>query len=139
MTDETSVAAPDDPALLPGTPDERAIEDRAGLSVIRSDELAMLPGELRPHPSPFQYVMIAIILCVITAIEVGIYYLPDDFPRALYVGMLLALALTKFVTVVAFYMHLRVDRPIFRRFFIVGAIGAFMLYTIVLTTLHVFE
>ena len=139
MSDETSVATPDDPALLPGTAEERAAEDEHGLGVIRSDELAMLPGELRPHPSPFQYVMIAVILCVITAIEVGVYYLPDDFPRALYVSILLTLALTKFVTVVAFYMHLRTDRPIFRRFFVVGAIGAVVLYTIVLTTLHVFE
>jgi len=32
-----------------------------------------------------------------------------------------------------------VDRPIFRRFFIVGSVGAVVLYTIVLTTLHVFE
>ena len=139
MTDESTVTSPNDPALLPGTAAERAAEDREGLSAIRSDELAMLPGELRPHPSPFQYVMIAVVLCVITAIEVGVYYLPDDFPRALYVTILLTLALTKFVTVVAFFMHLRVDRPIFRRFFIVGSVGAVVLYTIVLTTLHVFE
>ena len=52
------------------------------MSAIRPDELPMLPGELRPHPSPFQYVMIAVILCVITGLEVGMYYLPDDFPRA---------------------------------------------------------
>src|SRR3954465_7949773 len=130
MSDETSVAASADPALRPGTAEERAALDREGLSEIRSDELAMLPGELRPHPSPFQYVMIAVILCVITAIEVGVYYLPNDFPRALYIAILLSLALTKFVTVVAYYMHLRTDRPIFRRFFVVGAIGAFMLYTI---------
>src|SRR4051812_4211330 len=101
MTDETSVATPDDAALLPGTAEERASEDEHGLGMIRSDELAMLPGELRPHPSPFQYVMIAVILCVITAVEVGVYYLPDDFPRALYVTILLTLALTKFVTVVS--------------------------------------
>ena len=117
MSDETSIATPDDPALLPGTAEERAALDREGLSTIRSDELAMLPGELRPHPSPFQYVMIAVILCVITAIEVGVYYLPDDFPRALYVTILLTLALTKFVTVVAFYMHLRYDHKLFRVLF----------------------
>ena len=139
MSDETSIATPDDPALLPGTAAERAAEDREGLSAIRSDELAMLPGELRPHPSPFQYVMIAVILCVITGLEVGTYYLPHDFPRWLYVTILLSLALTKFSTVVAWYMHLRTDRPIFRRFFITGAVGAVVLFTIVLTTLHVFE
>ena len=138
-SDDISTVTTDDPSLLPGTPEERAAEDRAGMSTISSEELPMLPGELRAHPEPFQYVMIAVILCVITAIEVGVYYLPDDFPRALYITILLTLALTKFVTVVAFFMHLRVDRPIFRRFFIVGSVGAVLLYTIVLTTLHVFE
>ena len=49
------------------------------------------------------------------------------------------MALTKFVIVVAFFMHLRFDRPLFRRFFVTGAIGAVVLYTIVLSTLHVFE
>ena len=139
MSDETVLETTDDPALLPGSSAERADEAAHGLSAIAPDEVPLLPGELRPHPSPFQYVMIAVILCVITAIEVGVYYLPDDFPRALYITILLTLALTKFVTVVAFFMHLRVDRPIFRRFFIVGSVGAVVLYTIVLTTLHVFE
>ena len=129
MTDERSVATVEEAESLaaPAHPDTH--EAAPGL----------LPGELRPHPSPFQYVMIAVILCVITGFEVGTYYLPHDFPRPLYVTILLVLAITKFSTVVAWYMHLRTDRPIFRRFFIVGAIGAISLYTIVLTSLHVFE
>ena len=139
MSDETDIAVADDPALLPGSAEERADEAAHGMSAIPSSELAMLPGELRPHPSPFQYVMIAVVLCVITALEVGMYYLVDDIPRGLYVAILLAMALTKFVTVVSWYMHLRSDRPIFRRLFIVGGVGAVLLYTIVLATLHAFE
>ncbi len=84
----------------------------------------MLPGELRPHSSPFQYVMIAVVLCVLTAIEVGFYYLEGDIPTALLVGCLLALALTKFVMVASLYMHLASDKPIFKRFFVTGAVGA---------------
>jgi cytochrome c oxidase subunit IV len=136
MPDQTLT---DDPALLPGTEEARAAEAAHGMGAIPPEELPMLPGEVRPHPSPFQYVMIAVILCVITGLEVGTYYLPKDFPRWLYVTILLSLAITKFTTVVAWYMHLRVDRPIFRRFFVVGACGAVILYTIVLATLHVFE
>ena len=139
MSDETSIATPDDPALLPGTDAERADEAAHGLSAIRPDEVPMLPGELRPHPSPFQYVMIAVILCVITGLEVGMYYIEGDVPSGFYVATLLTMALIKFVTVVSFYMHLRSDRPIFRRFFITGAVGAVVLFTIVLSTLHVFE
>ena len=49
------------------------------------------------------------------------------------------MAITKFIVVVSWFMHLRVDRPIFRRLFIVGSIGAVFLYTIILLTLHVYE
>ncbi len=139
MSDETNLATADDPALLPGTAEPRAEEDLHGMSAIKSSDLPMLPGELRPHPSPFQYVMIAVILCVITGLEVGMYYLTDSIPRGLYIAILLSMAITKFVTVVSWFMHLRVDRPIFRRLFIVGSIGAIFLYTIVLLTLHVYE
>lgn len=139
MSDETDIAVADDPDLLPGSAEERAAEAAHGLSVIPESELPMLPGELRPHPSPFQYVMIAVVLCVITGLEVGMYYLVDSIPRGLYVAILLAMALTKFVTVVSWYMHLRSDRPVFRRLFIVGGVGAVVLYTIVLATLHAFE
>ena len=79
MSDETNLATTDDPALLPGTAEQRAEEDLHGMSAISSSDLPMLPGELRPHPSPFQYVMIAVILCVITALEVGMYYLTSTF------------------------------------------------------------
>lgn len=141
MTDETAtrITTIDDPALLPGTPAERQAEAAHGMSAIPSSELPMLPGELRPHPSPFQYVMVAVILCVITALEVGMYFIVDDVPRGLYIAILLTMALTKFVIVVSWFMHLRTDRPIFRRLFMVGSIGAVLLYTIVLATLHVYE
>ena len=129
----------DDAELLPGSAVERVEEEEHGLSAIPPEEVPLLPGELRPHPSPFQYVMIAVVLCVITALEVGMYYLEGDIPDALLVGVLLSMALTKFVLVASWYMHLRTDRMIFRRFFIMGGVGAILLYTIVLATLHVFE
>jgi len=129
----------DDQALLPGDAAERADERAHGLSVIAPDEVPMLPGEIKPHSSPFQYVMIAVVLCVITAVEIGLYYIEDDLPIALYVGLLLSLALVKFIMVASLYMHLSSDKPIFRRLFIVGGIGAVLLYTIVLATLHIFE
>jgi len=34
-------------------------------------------------------------------------------------------------------MHLRTDRPIFRRFFTLGAVAAVTLFMVVLTTLHI--
>ncbi len=57
-------------------------------------------------------------------------------PNGLIVALLLIMAAVKFVLVASWYMHLRTDQPIFRRVFTVGAIGAIILYTIVLATLH---
>jgi caa(3)-type oxidase subunit IV len=129
----------DEQDLLPGTELERAEEEVEGLAAISAAEVPLLPGELRPHPEPFQYVMIAVILCVITALEIGMYYIEGDIPDGLYVGVLLAMALAKFITVASWYMHLRTDRPIFRRFFVMGGVGAVLLYTIVLSTLHIWQ
>jgi cytochrome c oxidase subunit 4 len=99
----------------------------------------LLPGELRPHPSPFKYVVIAVILVVVTAIEVGVSYMEGDIPDSLIVTLLLLLAIIKFAMVAAYYMHLQTDRPIFRRFFVLGVIAACMLYAIVLASLAVFN
>jgi cytochrome c oxidase subunit IV len=129
----------DDQALLPGTAAERADEAEHGLSVISPDELPLLPGEEKSHPSPFQYVIIFVILCVITALEIGLYYLEDDLPWALIVGLLIVMALIKFVMVASWFMHLRTDNHIFRRFFIMGGVAAVVLFTIVLTTFRVFD
>lgn len=129
----------DDQALLPGTAEERSEEAEHGLSVISPDEVPLLPGEERSHPSPFQYVVIFVVLCVVTAAEIGLYYLEDELPWGLIVGLLLTLAVIKFIMVASWYMHLRTDKPIFRRFFTIGVIAAVILYTIVLTTFRVFD
>jgi cytochrome c oxidase subunit 4 len=129
----------DDQALLPGTAEERGEEAEHGLSVIRPDEVPLLPGEERSHPSPFQYVVIFVVLCVVTAAEIGLYYLEEELPGGLIVGLPLTLAVVKFVMVASWYMHLRTDKPIFRRFFTIGVIAAVILYTVVLMTFRVWE
>jgi caa(3)-type oxidase subunit IV len=98
----------------------------------------LLPGEVTKHPSPFKYVVIAVILCIVTAIEIGISYLEGDIPDGLLITLLMVLAIAKFIGVAGWYMHLQTDQPIFRRFFIVGCIAAVILYTIVLATLSIF-
>lgn len=99
----------------------------------------MLPGEVRPHPTPMQYVTIGAVLVVLTALEIGLYYLEGDISENLIIALLLVLAAGKFFLVASWYMHLRTDRPIFRRFFLVGIVAALVLYLIVLLTLHVFD
>jgi heme/copper-type cytochrome/quinol oxidase subunit 4 len=65
------------------------------------------------------------------------YYLEGDLPDQVIIGILLVMALVKFVLVASWYMHLRTDRPIFKRFFTTGVIGAVILYAVVLLTLGV--
>lgn len=87
------------------------------------------------HPSPAKYVGIAVLLALITALEVGLYYI--DMPEALFVIFLLVLAFLKFTLVAAFFMHLKFDSPMLRRVFITGIILAGVVYTVALFTLRV--
>ena len=59
------------------------------------------------HPDPAFYVLIGVILTVITAAEVAVFYIPAL--AAVLVYILLSLSLVKFVLVVMFYMHLKFD------------------------------
>lgn len=120
---------------------EEEIEDvaRGELGHALEPAPGLLPGEVRPHPSPFKYVMIAVVLVVVTALEVGVSYLEGDIPDSLIVVLLLIMAIVKFALVAAWYMHLQTDKPIFRRFFVVGIVAAIVLYAAVLASLHVFS
>ena len=101
-------------------------------------QVPMLPGEVRPHPQPARYVMIAAVLVVATAAEVGLFYLEGEIADGLITAFLLMFAVVKFFLVASWYMHLRTDKPIFRNFFVLGIVAAILLYLVVLSTLHVF-
>lgn len=98
----------------------------------------LLPGEIEAHPTPFKYVMIFLILVVVTAVEIATSYLEGSVTSGVIVGLLLFWAIIKFVLVAAYYMHLKTDQPMFRRFFVLGLIASMVLYTVTLTSLHVF-
>ncbi len=112
--------------------------------VIAEDHGAIVPvstgavehAEGHSHPGPRQYVIIAVILVVITAIEVGMSYLEGDVDSNVLIAMLLGAAAIKFVLVVAWFMHLKTDSKILRRFFIMGLVGAILLFTVIFLTLH---
>ena len=70
------------------------------------------------HATTGHYVRIAIVLTVLTIMEVATYYV--DIPFALLVPLLLVLAGMKFGLVVAYYMHLRYDSKLFSGFFFFG-------------------
>lgn len=85
------------------------------------------------HVGPDVYIRVGLILSVVTAIEVAIYYV--DLVEGLFIGVLLALSLAKFVLVVLWFMHLRFDSRIFSTLFTGGLALVMMLFAVVLATL----
>jgi cytochrome c oxidase subunit IV len=74
------------------------------------------------HPGAREYLVIAIILTVITAVEVAVFYIPSMHP--VLVPVLLTLSAVKFSLVALFYMHLKFDHRLFTWLFVIGIILA---------------
>jgi len=74
------------------------------------------------HPTAGVYFRIAIILCVITAIEVGIFYL-EDIGHWM-IPILTILSIGNFALVAMYYMHLKFDNKLFTILFLVGLVLA---------------
>ena len=74
-------------------------------------------GEVHAHPTWATYKWVALILTVITIVEVWVYYIPAFVASRLFVPSLLIMSAVKFVIVVLFYMHLKYDHKLFRALF----------------------
>lgn len=75
-------------------------------------------GSSEPHVSNRVYVVIALILAVLTAMEVMVFYVEALHPLLLPILMVLMVA--KFSLVVMFFMHLRFDSRILSGIFLWG-------------------
>ncbi len=87
------------------------------------------------HPSDRSYVIVALILAAITALEVGTYFL-EDASTTLLVATLFPMMIAKFAIVCGWFMHLRYDNPLFRRVFVFGLVLAVVVYLIMLTVME---
>lgn len=74
-------------------------------------------GEVHEHPTWKQYKWVALILTVITIVEVWVYYIPAFVASPFFVPSLLIMSAVKFAIVVMFYMHLKYDAKLFRALF----------------------
>jgi cytochrome c oxidase subunit IV len=92
-------------------------------------------GTAHAHPSDGQYIAIAIVLAVITAVEVAFSYI--EAVESILAPSLIIMSIGKFFLVVAWFMHLRFDSRLFRRLFVAGVVLAIFCYTVVLTTFGV--
>jgi cytochrome c oxidase subunit 4 len=126
----------DDPELLFGIP--LVIIGVFGLLIAGAALIAPEPGapvltRRAGHPDESEYVRIGLILAVITAVEVVIYYF--DIPRNLFILILVALSAAKFTLVVMFFMHLKFDSRLFTTAFVTGFVLAASVFTVVIATL----
>jgi cytochrome c oxidase subunit 4 len=92
-------------------------------------------GEHGEHKSDGYYVVVALILAVITALETSTYWI--DF-GPIFMPLLLILMTIKFVMVVSLFMHLKFDHPLFSYLFYSGLILALGVYLAALATFRFF-
>jgi cytochrome c oxidase subunit 4 len=91
------------------------------------------------HPTDASYIKIAVVLALITAAEVGTYYVPgleENTPLLLLV--LLPMMVVKFTIVARSFMHLKFDNPLFTRVFLAGLMLATIVWLITLATFQFF-
>ena len=79
----------------------------------------------------------AVILAVITAAEVAVYYI--EGVQELLVPILFLFSALKFALVVLWFMHLKFDSKTYARFFLMGLAGAITLFIVVLLTFQVWS
>jgi cytochrome c oxidase subunit IV len=103
---------------------------------VATTDVEMVPAviEEHVHPGPRQYVLIAVVLCILTGFEVGLYYLEGNVADNLLITGLGLLAAAKFFLVCSWYMHMKMDAPFFRRTFVVGIALATTVYGVAILT-----
>ncbi|HTD50773.1 MAG TPA: cytochrome C oxidase subunit IV family protein [Acidimicrobiia bacterium] len=99
--------------------------------VVAADAHVALGDAHDNHPTERQYVLIAVVLVVITSIEIATSYLNTGHTNLIIVALFLMAAI-KFFLVAAWYMHMKTDQPFFRRIFVTGMVGAGIVYGIVM-------
>jgi len=92
-------------------------------------------GTSHAHPSELEYIKVAALLAMITGAEVAIYYV--EALKGILVPALILFSAVKFCVVVLWFMHLRFDSRLFRRVFVAGVSLALFVFTIMLTTFHI--
>ena len=92
-------------------------------------------GGHHDHPGEGKYIKVALVLAVITAVEVAFSYW--EAVEGILAPSLIAMSVVKFAIVVLYFMHLKFDSRLFRRLFVAGLALAIFCFGAVLTTFHV--
>ena len=89
-------------------------------------------------PTDRQYVIVALVLGAITAVETFTYFRSTLDWGAFLMPALLVMMCIKFYLIAAYFMHLRYDRKILRRVFLTGIVLAVGVYMITLLAFKLF-
>ncbi len=103
---------------------------------IERDDHGAAHGDTGAHKPNSFYIQVAVALAVITAVEVGLYYLNIG---KLFMPALLILMVVKFLTVVSVFMHLKFDHKLFSYLFYSGLFLAVGVYIAALMTFRFFD
>jgi cytochrome c oxidase subunit 4 len=123
MSDSTDLVTLDDA----GTPAAGAIDE-----VALPGSGHVVAAEEHSHPGPRQYVLIAVVLVILTGVEVAASYLEGTVNSNLLIVALGVMAAVKFFLVAAWYMHMKQDSAVFRRLFLTGLILASLVYGVLM-------
>lgn len=85
------------------------------------------------HPTPRRYVEVAVVLAVLTGLEVTASFV-DVGP--LFLPSLIVLMVLKFLLVAGWFMHLRFDTALYSRLFGGGLAVALSIYAVVLANMY---
>ena len=91
------------------------------------------------HPTAKLYIQIAVLLTIITLVEVFLLYLPDmgiPVSGTVLVVIFGLLSVLKFLVVVGWYMHLKFDPMFFRAIFAFALIVALTVATAFIALFH---
>src|SRR5688500_14984590 len=80
------------------------------------------PESSKGHASKSTYWLIAVILGILTMLEVAVFYVP--LLHSVIVPILLVLSTAKFALVAMFFMHLKFDKPVLTTVFAGGIVVA---------------
>src|SRR5690349_5041495 len=86
------------------------------------------------HPGAREYLGIAVVLTVITAIEVAVFYIPSL--KGVLVPLLLTLSAVKFGMVAMWYMHLKFDARLFSWLFVLPMLLAMAVIIALIALFH---
>ena len=89
------------------------------------------------HPSPARYIQIAVILTLITAFEVAIYYV-EAISKEAFITIFIGMAVVKFIIVAMYYMHLKFDSRLFTWLLLIGLILATFILVALGTLFRIF-